>query len=145
MTSEKKWFGSIVAILSLSLFLLNGCGEKTADKAAGDAAKTETAAAGDQGIGLPMYPDAKQDPEFPLINTPQMKNIHLLTGDSFDKVVEWYTQKLGAFDVDKQPGGSQALWSKDTDDGFFMTTTISTIKAPAGKVAITMTKGKVKQ
>jgi hypothetical protein len=56
----------------------------------------------------------------------------------------WYSQKLGEFDIDRQKKGTQALWNKETDDGIFMTVTISNISAPVGQVEITMTKMKVK-
>ncbi|HAB54005.1 MAG TPA: hypothetical protein DCE80_17810 [Ignavibacteriales bacterium] len=71
-----------------------------------------------------------------------MKNIKLLTSDSFEEVVAWYSKELGEFDVDHQEKGSQALWSKETDDGIFQAATITTIFAPAGKVAIILVKGK---
>ncbi|NWF90832.1 MAG: hypothetical protein HXY50_15410 [Ignavibacteriaceae bacterium] len=60
-----------------------------------------------------------------------MKNIKLLTSDSFDEVVAWYTEKLGEFQVDNQKKGSQALWRKESD-GTIQTATISTILSPAG-------------
>jgi len=146
MVSEKKGIGSIAAILMMSLFIINGCGEKKSEvKTADDMNEqlsNETTAAGDIDIGLPMYPGAEQDPEQPPINTPHMKNIKLLTSDSFDEVVEWYSHKLGEFDVEHQEKGYQALWSKETDDGIFQAATISTIFAPTGKVAIILVKGK---
>ena len=91
-----------------------------------------------------MYPGAKVNPASPPINAPHMKNIHILTGDPFEKVVAWYSQKLGKFDIDRQKKGTQALWNKETDDGNFMTVTISNILSPAGQVEITMTKMKTK-
>ena len=146
MLLEKKWIGSFAAILMMSLFIISGCGEKTSEeKTAEDMAEQSsntTAEVGDIDIGLPMYPGAEQDPEQPPIITPHMKNIKILTNDSFDEVVAWYSKELGEFDVDHQEKGSQALWSKETDDGIFQTTTITTIFAPAGKVAIIMVKGK---
>ncbi len=101
-------------------------------------------AAGNQDMGFPMYPGAKVNPAYPPINAPHMKNIHILTGDPFEKVVAWYSQKLGKFDIDRQKKGTQALWNKETDDGNFMTVTISNILSPAGQVEITMTKMKTK-
>ena len=95
-------------------------------------------------IGLPMYPGAKVNPASPPINAPHMKNLHILSSDPFQKVLDWYTQKLGKFMIDPQKGGTQALWSKETKDGVVMTVTISNISAPAGQVEITMTKMKVK-
>ena len=146
MVSEKRWIGIMVSLLTLSLLLVNGCAEKKSEeKAAGDATTKEskaTAAVGDQGLGLPLYPGATQDPEYPPINAPHIKNLHILTSDPFDKVVEWYSQKLGPFDIDKQKGGSQAMWNKKTQDGFFMTATITSILAPPGKVAIVLNKMK---
>ena len=150
MVSEKRWIVTIVAVLMLSLFLTNGCGEKKSEeKVTGDIVKkvsNETTPAGDQGIGLPIYPGAKQDPEHPPINTPNFKNIHVLTSDPFDKVVKWYSQKLGEFDVDETPkkGKTQALWNKETGDGVLRTATISTINTPAGQVSITLVKMTVK-
>jgi hypothetical protein len=91
-------------------------------------------------MGLPMYPGARVNPAYPPINAPHMKNIHLLTHDPLEKVIAWYTQKLGKFDIDRQKKGTQAMWNKDTPDGFFMTVTITTIVAPAGQVEIIMTK-----
>jgi hypothetical protein len=73
-----------------------------------------------------------------------MKNIHILTSDPFEKVVAWYSPKLEKFDIDRQQKGTQALWHKETDDGIFMTVTISNIFSPAGQVEITMTKMKMK-
>ena len=144
MVLQKRWIGVMAALLTLSLLLVSGCGgKKSEEKAAGDATTKEskaTAAVGDQGLGLPLYPGATQDPEYPPINAPHMKNLHILTSDPFDKVVEWYSQKLGPFDIDKQQGGSQAMWNKETQDGFFMTATITTILAPPGKVAIVLNK-----
>lgn len=146
MLLGKKWIGSFAAILMMSLFIISGCGDKTSEeKTAEDLAEqssNENTAAADIDIGLPMYPGAEQDPEQPPINTPHMKNIKLLTDDSFDDVVAWYTKELGEFNIDHQKKGSQALWSKETDDGIFQTTTITTMFAPAGKVAIIMVKGK---
>ncbi len=95
-------------------------------------------------MGFPMYPGAKVNPAFPPISAPHMKNIHILTSDPFEKVVAWYSQKLGKFDIDRQKKGTQALWNKETDDGNFMTVTISNILSPAGQVEITMTKMKMK-
>jgi hypothetical protein len=74
-----------------------------------------------------------------------MKNIHIFTSDPFDKVVAWYTQKLGKFTIDRQKKGTQAMWDKKTPDGVVMTVTISNINAPAGKVEITMTKMKLNE
>ena len=146
MLLEKKWIGSFAAILMMSLFIISGCGEKTSEeKTAEDLTEqssNENTAVGDIDIGLPMYPGAEQDPEQPPINTPHMKNIKLLTDDSFDEVVAWYSKELGEFDIDHQEKGSQALWNKESDDGLLQAVTISTIFAPAGKVAITMVKGK---
>jgi hypothetical protein len=149
MVSKKGWIGVMAALLALSLLLVNGCGEKKSEeKAAGDATKTEskaTAAVGDQGLGLPLYPGATQDPEYPPVNAPHIKNLHILTSDPFETVVEWYSQKLGPFDIDKQQKGSQAMWNKETQDGFFMTATITTILAPPGKVAIVLNKMKTEK
>jgi hypothetical protein len=102
-------------------------------------------AAGNLDIGLPMYPGAKVNPAYSPINAPQMKNIHILTSDPFEKVVAWYTQKLGKFDIDRQKKGTQALWNKEAPDGFFMTVTISNIFAPAGQVEITLMKMKTEK
>ena len=146
MLLEKKWIGSIAAILMFGLFLMNGCSEKKVEEKTAEEmteqSSNENTAVADIDIGLPMYPGAEQDPEQPPINTPHMKNIKLLTSDSFDEVVEWYSQKLGEFDVEHQEKGYQALWSKKTDDGIFQAATITTIFAPAGKVAIILVKGK---
>ncbi len=146
MLLEKKWIGSIAAILMFGLFLTNGCSEKKSEEKTAEEmteqSSNETTAVADIDMGLPMYPGAEQDPEQPPINTPHMKNIKLLTSDSFDEVVEWYSKKLGEFDVEHQEKGYQALWSKKTDDGIFQAATITTIFAPAGKVAIILVKGK---
>jgi hypothetical protein len=146
MLLEKRWIGSIAAILMMSLFIINGCGEKTSEEKTAEEmteqSSNETTALADIDMGLPMYPGAEQDPEQPPINTPHMKNIKILTGDSFDEVVAWYSKELGEFDIDHQKKGSQALWSKETDDGIFQAATITTIFAPAGKVAIILVKGK---
>ena len=72
-----------------------------------------------------------------------MKNLHLLTGDSFEKVVEWYSQKLGKFTIDRQKRGNQALYDKQTKDG--EVTTITTINVPAGQTKIVLMKGKLKK
>jgi hypothetical protein len=72
-------------------------------------------ATGNPDIGLPMYPGAKVNPAYPPTNAPQIKNTHILTGDPFEKVVAWYSQKLGEFDIDRQKKGTQALWSKETE------------------------------
>lgn len=93
-------------------------------------------------IGLPMYPGATVNPAYPPINESHTKNIHILTSDPFEKVVAWYTKKLGKFDIDRQKKGTQAMWDKETNDGFFITVIISNMNAPAGKVEITMTKMK---
>ena len=149
MLLENKCMGSIAAILMMSLFIISGCGEKKSDeKTAEDLTEqssNETATVGDIDIGLPIYPGAEQDPEQPPINTPHMKNIKILTSDSFDEVVAWYSKELGEFDVEHQEKGYQALWSKETDDGIFQAATITTIFAPAGKVAIILVKGKTKR
>ena len=146
MLLEKRWIGRIAVILMMSLFIISGCGEKTSEeKTAEDLTEqlsNETTAVGDIDIGLPMYPGAEQDPEQPPIITPHMKNIKLLTSDSFDEVVAWYSKELGEFDVEHQEKGYQALWSKETDDGIFQAATITTIFAPAGKVGIILVKGK---
>jgi len=42
-------------------------------------------------LGLPIYPGATKDPEFPPLKTPFMQNLHLLSGDPFDKIVTGYT------------------------------------------------------
>jgi hypothetical protein len=102
-------------------------------------------AAGDMDIGLPMYPGAKQDPANPPVNAPHMKNLHLLTSDPFQKVLDWYTQKLGKFTVDPQKGGTQALWDKKTPDGVVMTVTVTNIKVPPGQTKIVMTKFQMKK
>ncbi len=69
-----------------------------------------------------------------------MKNIRVLSSDPFDKVVAWYSKKLGEFDVEQVPGkgGPQALWNKETEDGVALSATISNINAPVGQVAITL-------
>ena len=115
--------------------------EKTAEDMT-EQLSNENTEVGSIDIGLPMYPGAEQDPEQPPINTPHMKNIKILTSDSFDEVVAWYSKELGEFDIDHQEKGSQALWNKETDDGIFQAATITTIFAPAGKVAIILVKGK---
>lgn len=147
MVSRKQWIGSIAAILMLSLFMMIGCSEKTTEeKNAEDLSKqlpSETTTADNLDIGFPIYPGAEQDTDQPPINTPHMKNIKLLTSDSFEEVVEWYSKELGEFDIDHQEKGSQALWKKKTKDGIFQAATISTILAPSGKVTITLVKGKV--
>ena len=146
MLLEKRWIGSLAAIFILSLFLVIGCGEKKSEEKTAEEMteqwSKENTAIGDIGIGLPMYPGAEQDPEQPPIITPHMKNIKILTGDSFDEVVAWYSKELGEFDIDHQEKGSQAPWNKKSDDGIFQAATITTIFAPAGKVAIILVKGK---
>jgi predicted small lipoprotein YifL len=149
MVSKKRWIGSIVVILMLSLFLMNGCGEKGSEEKNAEGitkqVSKEATAPGNMDIGLPMYPGAKVNPAYPPISAPHLKNIHILTGDPLEKVVEWYSQKLGKFDVDSQKNGTQALWHKEASDGFFMTVTISTMTAPAGQVEITMNKMKTEK
>ncbi len=149
MLLEKKWFGRIAAILMMSLFIISGCGDKTSEEKTAEnlaeQSSNENTAVADIDIGLPMYPSAEQDPEQPPINTPHMKNIKLLTDDSFDDVVAWYSKELGEFDIDHQKKGSQALWNKETDEGIFQAATITTIFAPAGKVAIILVKGKTRR
>jgi len=144
MASKKRWIGSFVAIFTLSLFLMNGCGEKRSEEKNGEditnKVPRKAARTGDLDIGLPIYPGAKQDPAQPSVNAPHMKNIHIFTSDPLEKVVEWYSRKLGEFDIERQTGGTQAMWSKKTPDGIFMTVTISNIFAPPGQVEITMTK-----
>lgn len=102
-------------------------------------------AAGYQDMGLPIYPGAKQDPANPPINAPHMKNLHILSSDPFEKVLDWYSQKLGKFTTDPQKGGIQALWSKKNNDGVVMTVTISNINSPPGQTKITMTKFQMKK
>jgi len=104
-----------------------------------------THAAGNPDLGFPMYPGAKVNPASPPTDAPHMKNIQIFTSDPFEKVVAWYSQKLGKFDIDRQKKGMQAFWNKETDDGTVMTVNISNISAPAGQVKITMTKMKMKQ
>jgi hypothetical protein len=149
MLLEKRWIGSIAAILMMSLFIIYSCGEKTSEEKTAEKmteqSSNETTAVGDIDIGLPMYPGAQQDPEQPPIVTPHMKNIKILTSDSFDEVVKWYSKELGEFDIDHQEKGSQALWNKESSDGLWQAVTISTILAPPGKVAITMVKGKTRK
>ena len=149
MLLEKKWIGSFAAILMMSLFIISGCGEKKSEVKTAEEmteqSSNETTALADIDMGLPMYPGAEQDPEQPPINAPHMKNIKILTSDSFDEVVAWYSKELGEFDIDHQEKGSQALWNKESDDGLWQAVTISTILAPPGKVAITMVKGKTKR
>jgi hypothetical protein len=149
MVSEKRWSWGIVAILTLSLFLMNGCGEKGSDEKNSEnitkQVSKEGAAPGNMDIGLPMYPGAKVNPAFPPINAPHLKNIHIFTSDPLDKVVTWYSGKLGKFDIDRQKKGTQAMWHKEAADGFFMTVTISNIDAPAGQVEITMNKMKTEK
>ena len=99
-------------------------------------------AAGDQDMGFPMYPGAKPDPANPAVNAPHIKNVHIFSSDPFEKVVAWYSEKLGKFDIDRQAKGAQALWYKETEDGFFMNVTISTLTAPPGQVEITLNKMK---
>ena len=102
-------------------------------------------AADNLDIGLPMYPGAKVDPANPPINAPHIKNIHIFTSDPFEKVVAWYSQKLGKFDIERQKKGTQAMWDKKSPDGVVTTVIISNIFAPAGQVEITMTKMKMNQ
>ena len=102
-------------------------------------------AAGDPDLGLPIYPGAKQDPSSPPINAPHMKNAHLLTPDPFQKVLDWYTQKLGKFRVDPQKKGTQALWNKKSPDGVVMTVTVTTINALPGQTKIVMTRFQLKK
>ena len=148
MLLEKKWFLSIALIITVSFFILMGCGEKKSDdqnaEVSTEQPSTVASDAAAVDVGLPIYPGAEQDPEQPPINTPHMKNIKLITDDSFDEVVSWYTEKLGEFQIDNQEKGSQALWNKKTD-GTFQAATISTILAPAGKTAITLVKGNVRR
>ncbi|MHC1725013.1 MAG: hypothetical protein AB9866_03135 [Syntrophobacteraceae bacterium] len=105
--------------------------------------KGSACAVGDQDMGFPIYPGAKQAPANPAVNAPHLKNIHVFSSDPFDKVVAWYSHKLGKFDIDRQAKGTQALWHKETDDGFFMNVTISTLTAPPGQVEITLNKMKM--
>lgn len=145
MASKKRWTAFVVVVLALSLVVMNGCGEKKSqENVAGDKAAKKSEATAQQATqdeGFPIYPGAVEDPENPPVNAPHMKNIHVVTSDPFDKVVEWYSQKLGPFDVERQEKGSQAMWSKDMGGGVVMTTTISNILAPPGKVAIVLTRG----
>ena len=66
MLLEKKWIGSIAAILMMSLFIINGCGEKTSEEKIAEEmteqSSNETTALADIDMGLPMYPGAEQDP-----------------------------------------------------------------------------------
>lgn len=145
MLLEKHRNISILSVLLISLFISLGCGEKKADEQNTETS-TEQSSSGnsdiaDIDIGMPIYPDAEQDPEQPPINTPHMKNIKILTDDSFDEVVNWYSKQIGEFDIDHQEKGSQALWNKESDDGMWQAVTISTILAPKGKTAITLVKG----
>ena len=147
MLLKEKWF-FVTFILSISFLILIGCGEKKADEQNAETS-TEQSLSGssdiaDVDVGLPIYPGSEQDPENPPIDTPHMKNIKLLTNDSFDEVVAWYTEKLGEFQVDNQDKGSQALWRKESD-GTVQTATISTILSPEGKVTITLVKGKLRR
>jgi hypothetical protein len=149
MVPEKRWILSVMVILILSLFLVNGCGEKGSEENNAEGITKQVskgaAAPGNMDIGLPMYPDAKVNPAYPPISAPHLKNIHILTSDPLEKVVAWYSGKLGKFDIDRQKNGTQALWHKEAADGFFMTITISTMTAPAGQVEITMNKMKTKE
>jgi hypothetical protein len=146
MLTEKKWLLSVTVILTFGFFIVMSCGEKKTDdqnaEVSTDQPSSGTSDVADVDVGLPIYPGSEQDPQNPPINTPHMKNLKLLTSDSFDEVVAWYSQKLGEFDIDNQDKGSQALWNKKTDD-LFQAVTISTINADAGKVVITLVKGKV--
>jgi hypothetical protein len=101
-------------------------------------------AAGNKIAGLQYYPGAKEDPANPAINVPHMQNVHLLTGDSFEKVLTWYTQKIGKFTDASSSKGKQSLWRNEPKEGGFMTVTISTIEVPPGQVRITMTKANLK-
>lgn len=146
MSLEKKWYLNFAAILTFSLFIIIGCGEKESDEQNAETS-TEQSSSGSSDIadvGLPIYPGSEQDPEQPPIITPHMKNIKLLTDDSFEDVVNWYTEKLGEFQIDNQEKGSQALWRKESD-GTVQTATISTILSPEGKTAITLVKGKLRR
>jgi hypothetical protein len=125
---KRTFFVGLVLLLSIPIVFL--------------VAKDGAQAAGEPDIGIPIYPGAKQDPAIPPLNTPFMKNLHLLTGDPFDKVLAWYTQELGKFTVDPQKKGTQALYSKKNKDGEVMTVTITTINVPAGQTKIVLNKGK---
>lgn len=148
MSLEKKWYLNFAAIFTFSLLIIIGCGEKKADEQNAEASSEQSSSGtfdvADVDVGLPIYPGSEQDPEQPPIITPHMKNIKLLTDDSFEDVVNWYTEKLGEFQIDNQEKGSQALWRKESD-GTVQTATISTILSPEGKTAITLVKGKLRR
>jgi hypothetical protein len=95
--------------------------------------------------GLQYYPGAVEDPANPAINAPQMQNVHLLTSDPYEKVLTWYSQKLGKFTDASSPKGKQALWREEPKEGGFKTVTITTVDAPAGKVRIVMAKASFKK
>ena len=97
-------------------------------------------AADNQIAGLHYYPGAKEDPASPAISAPHMQNVYLLTSDPFEKVLAWYTRKIGKFKELSSTKGKQATWREEPKEGGFKTVTISTINAPAGQVKITMTK-----
>lgn len=148
MSLKKHLLTYFVSALAIILLISAGCGEKKADEQNSETSTEQSSNissdVADLDVGLPMYPGAEQDPEQPPINTPHMKNIKILTGDSFDEVVAWYTEKLGEFQIDEQEKGNQALWNKETD-GTFQSATISTILSPEGKVTITLVKGNLKR
>ena len=146
MVSRRCWISMAMAFILLIPYTINrhvqpkaavGCAASQAENESG-ALPTQTF----KDDGFPIYPNATQDPKNPPISTPFMTNIHLLTSDPFDTVVEWYTQKLGSFQVDRQERGSQALWNKKMGGGYVMTATITNILAPPGNVVIVLTKGK---
>jgi hypothetical protein len=147
MLLEKHRFAGIVSFL-LIIFFSFGCGEKKSDdqNSNGSTEKTSsgTSELASVDVGLPIYPNAEQDPENPPIKTPHMQNLKLLTDDSFEEVVKWYTEKLGKFQINTQKKGSQALWRKEAG-GSVQAATISTILAPEGKTAITLVKGNLRR
>jgi hypothetical protein len=76
-------------------------------------------AADNQIPGLHYYPGAKEDPANPAIIAPHMQNVHLLTKDSFEKVLAWYTQKIGKFTDLSSSKGKQATWREEPkEDGY---------------------------
>ena len=148
MSLEKHRLTYFVSVIAITLLISAGCGEKKSDEQNAETSteqmQSDNSDLASVDIGLPIYPGAEQDPENPPINTPHMKNLKLLTGDSFDDVVKWYTGKLGEFQVDEQQNGNQALWNMEVD-GTVQSATISTIRSPEGKVRITLVKGKLRR
>ena len=86
MSLEKHRLTYFVSVIAITLLISAGCGEKKADEQNAETSTEQTSNSNSDlasvDIGLPIYPGAEQDPENPPINTPHMKNLKLLTGDS---------------------------------------------------------------